>query len=199
VDDKFRKYLIWSIAIFAISALVSIFVVIYAPDLFPYEIITTQAQLQQRATEDMNMIFLMVLSNNALILFFIMSSAIAKTKLIPGAIEAINGFAVGGVITKTTIVYGTMFTQVFIPHAFIEFAAIILAVTYSFVAIDIITEASPHASLKEYMTAKLKIRREIINKYILRPYFTRVLPIVIVAALIEAYISFRLFTMVVGS
>jgi uncharacterized membrane protein SpoIIM required for sporulation len=128
-----------------------------------------------------------------------MSSAIAKTKIIPAVIESINGFAIGGLVTKTALIYGFAFTQVFVPHAIIELAAIILAVAYSFVAVDIINEVAPHSSFREYVTAKLKIRKEILNQYILGPYFKRVLPLIVLAAVIEAYISFRLFGMVVGA
>jgi len=57
-------------------------------------------------------------------------------------------------------------------RSFIEFAAIILAVTYSCCCDKHYHRSITHTRRsKEYMTAKLKIRREIINKYILRPYY----------------------------
>lgn len=192
------RYALIIAAIFFLSSMAAAIISIARPELIPFQIATKES-MKLTASSNLNDTFLSLLINNLFISFIIISSSIGRQKVLPAAIIAANGFSIGGTIFKVVQVYGAEMLIPFLPHAIIELPAIVLVGTFTFVAIDEIKRVSPYSTITEYLTAKLKIPRQTMNQYIFKPYFFYVVPMFVVAAAVEAYISAQLLVMVVST
>jgi uncharacterized membrane protein SpoIIM required for sporulation len=192
------EYAVILMIIFFLSALLAVIIVSIYPDAINIPI-ATKSEIITNASTDLGNFFITILIRNLSIAFIILSSSIARQKIIPAAIIASNGFAICAAIFKAIQLYGIGMLIPFVPHAIIELPAIILVGVYSFVAVDEFKKASPYSTIREYLMAKLHIPRAALNQYIFRPYFLYVTPMFIIAAAIEAYISSQLLIIVVNA
>jgi uncharacterized membrane protein SpoIIM required for sporulation len=153
-------------------------------------VITDPAALQANlAGIESGAFFIRLVLNNGLIALMVITSAIFRTKFIPQFFIFWNGFVL--TIYSLTIVQaiGSLeFLSAFLPHAVIEIPALLLAATYATHAVD--------RFRAEHMT--WRIDPDSARWYLLIPYLYQVVPIIVVAAAIETFISLPVLKLVVG-
>lgn len=164
-------------AIFILSGILGLAASAIGVDIFRGNIITSTEMIsEQLSTRDSWTFFSYVLTKNASLMFILVSLSVLRKKWLPAGMVAWNGFIIFGTATVLASLPSIVLLSA-IPHGIIEIPAMILACAHAWRAID---------------NAPSTLDREFLRTYVVRPYAWIVFPLVLAAAVTEAYISFPL-------
>jgi len=194
-DDNpiFVQYLTQICLLALLGFVLGSIILVVSPHIVP-ETLQLSQLIARINTLDPFAFFLSILFNNIFVGMTIMFSAIFRIRVLPRFAILVNICANTMILGSVVGTIGWMPVLAWtVPHGCIEIPMIILASTYGAIAADRFSSlpvgTSTPERIRNYIVAKVHVPRTMLISYAFRPYFTRVLPMTIIAAGIEAYIS----------
>lgn len=185
IDPVFKKYFIITSTIFVIIFLLSIFVF---PNIYQmHEISRDQVRiLSITPPQDF---FRNIFINNLVVSFIIVMCGLSGLEAIPIIFLSYNAFYIGELIAALNKPDTYMMIYTIVPHGIIEFPMMIIAATFGCCLAYRLKQSTGTRHVLEYLRKRNVNINKIVYDYGIKKYVIYILPMVIIAAIIESEIS----------
>lgn len=197
MDPILKSRIKYMIIIYLVFFLLAVFVV-------PAESSSLYPQIQKQdlinnSNHDKTASFLAILVRNLVVGLTIISIGLLGYEIFPSILLAWNAFTIGGAIAMFQAKGMLVITLSILPHAIIELPMSIFAASIGCtLAYKMYTDGYDIISLYHYRGDHQPIKNNI-RKYLLKPYLLYIVPLIVIAAFIEAFISLEILKIILVS
>jgi len=185
IDKELKKYFLISFVVFITIFILSIFIF---PSIYQIHDPISKDKIKIMSIQDPTNFFTNLLINNLVASFIVIMIGSLGSRIIPLFFLSFNAFYIGELISVVNTQTTYLFIYAMVPHAIIELPTIILTASFGCYLAYKLKNITNSRNIFGYLKSKTNIYPVIIENG-LKPYFTIVVPLIIIGCIIESYVS----------